>query len=63
MKRLKAEKSAMQVGKTVTYTIARGSHGKTKEVALTLAKIPDEVLAQWIGSHMLDHAAIEIAQK
>ena len=29
---------------------------------VTLGEIPDAVLAKWIGSHMLSHATVDIAQ-
>jgi C-terminal processing protease CtpA/Prc len=60
-KALKKAKKSWKPGQDVTYTIKRG--GKDREVNLTLAPIPADVLAQWIGSHMLDHAQVEIARK
>ena len=50
-----ADKKTMAPGKNVTYTISRG--GYEKKLTVTLAEVPNEVLAQHIGSHMLDHAA------
>jgi predicted metalloprotease with PDZ domain len=43
----------MKVGATVTYTVQRGD----SEVDLepVLAEMPREVLAQWIGNHILSH--------
>ena len=59
-------KKAMRVGKTVTYTVERAGcchkAGGVKEVNLTLADIPDPVMAKWIGGHMVDHAVIEVAE-
>ena len=52
---LMAVRKTMAPGKNVTYTISRG--GYEKKVTATLAEVPNEVLAQHIGSHMLDHAA------
>ena len=52
---LKAARKAMAPGKNATYTISRG--GYEKKITVTLAEVPNEVLAQHIGSHMLDHAA------
>ncbi len=51
----------MTPGKEVTYTVARGSKDVTIEV--TLAPLPDEVLAQAVGEHMLKHASVAHAQK
>lgn len=57
---LKAVKTEMVPGKTVTYTISR--YGKEKDVDVVLAQLPDAVMAKWIGRHMMDHASIELAQ-
>ncbi len=47
-------------GNTMTYTLDR--HGTTKTVKVTLAAIPEQVLAQWVGNHMIeDHAEIKVA--
>ena len=57
---LKKAKYKMAPGKQVTYTVAR--KGKNRDLAVTLAKLPDEVLAQWIGGHMIeDHVTIASA--
>jgi C-terminal processing protease CtpA/Prc len=48
-------------GQDVTYTIKRG--GYDKEVQLTLAPMPADVMAAWIGNHMLDHASASVAAK
>lgn len=58
-KKLHAVKKSMQVGGTVTYTVVR--QGQKKDVDITLGEIPDTVIAQWVGEHMIQHAAIEIA--
>jgi predicted metalloprotease with PDZ domain len=61
-KKLKAEKKAMAIGKTITYTVVR--KGKKKDVDITLAETPDYIVARWIGGHMMEqHATIEVAQK
>ena len=52
---------AMTPGTKATYTIVRG--GKKKDVEVTLAKLPDELIAKYIGMHMLDHASSATAQK
>ena len=57
---LKAVKQTLAVGTKVNYTVEREG-GKTQLTA-TLAKVPANIMAQWIGEHMLDqHAHIEIA--
>jgi C-terminal processing protease CtpA/Prc len=59
--------AAMKVGNEVTYTVDRQGcchiKGGRTEVAVVLAPIPEEIMAKWIGNHMLrGHAAIEVAQ-
>ncbi len=56
---LKAVKESMAPGKTITYTISRDGYEKTLKT--TLAKPPNEVLAQWVGTHMLEHSKTEVA--
>ena len=53
-------KEAQHPGSHVTYTVER--YGKTRDLNVKLAKVPQDVLAQWIGGHMLDHADVEIAK-
>lgn len=64
-KKLYEAKKAMTVGGTVTYTVDRKGcchvKGGQQDVAVTLAALPEEILARWIGEHMIDHAAIELA--
>jgi predicted metalloprotease with PDZ domain len=58
--KLKAAKKGMKIGSTIEYTVSR--HGKTKDVAITLAPLPKDVMYAWIGQHMMEgHATIEIA--
>ncbi len=42
-------------GQEVIYTVKR--NGYDKEISLTLAPMPADVMAQWIGKHMIEHAA------
>jgi C-terminal processing protease CtpA/Prc len=57
---LKAAWETMKPGKKVTYTVARGEY--KKDVTVELGVLPEEVLAAWVGRHMLDHAAVDVAQ-
>ena len=57
----KMVKQAWTPGSTITYTVDR--HGKTKEIAVKLGKVPEEVLYAWIGEHMMQHATVEVASK
>lgn len=56
---LHAAKSQMKVGSRVSYTVKRD--GYKKKLDVTLAAVPDDVMARWVGQHMLSHATIEIA--
>ncbi len=58
--KLQALQGKMKPGAEFSYTIVR--NGKEKEIALTLAKMPEEVIASMVGRHMIDqHATVEIA--
>jgi hypothetical protein len=47
-------------GATMVYTLER--NGAQKKVKVTLAPIPETVLAQWVGQHMLDqHVQVKLA--
>ena len=48
---LKEATKAMTPGKTVTYSIVRNGH--EKDLKVELGSIPETVMAQWIGQHML----------
>jgi predicted metalloprotease with PDZ domain len=52
-------KKDMKPGQTVTYVIS--SNGLDKKVALTLAPMPADVMAAYIGQHMLEHANMPVA--
>lgn len=58
---LKAAKKDWKPGQSVTYTISR--NGYDKKVDLTLAPMPADVMAVWIGQHMLMHANTQVADK
>lgn len=51
----------MTPGTEVVYTVAR--NGKETKIDVTLAKLPEDVMATWVGQHMLDHATVATAQK
>jgi C-terminal processing protease CtpA/Prc len=59
-KKMMADKETQRPGSKVTYTVER--NGKRKDLSAKLAKVPQDVLAQWVGGHMLQHAEVEIAQ-
>ncbi|HEY3175862.1 MAG TPA: PDZ domain-containing protein [Candidatus Polarisedimenticolia bacterium] len=51
---LKKVSEEMKPGNTVTYTVSRA--GAESVVKVTLAQMPKDVMAQFIGQHMLEHA-------
>jgi S1-C subfamily serine protease len=49
-------------GQSVTYTVKR--QGLNRDISLTLAPMPTDVMARWIGEHMLEHlSAQNVASK
>ena len=57
---IKAAKKEWKPGQSITYTVKRA--GLDRQVNLTLAPMPADVLAAWIGNHMLEHANMELAK-
>ena len=56
---VKKAKSALGPGKAATYTVTRG--GSEKQLTATLAEVPREVLAQWVGEHVVGHTSMQVA--
>lgn len=48
-------------GQSVKYTVARA--GENHELTLTLAAMPADVLARYIGQHMLEHASTAMSKE
>jgi len=49
-------------GQSVTYTVKR--QGQDRDITLTLAPMPADVMAKWIGEHMMEHiSAANVAAK
>jgi len=56
----KLKQLAWNPGDHLTYTLKRGA--STKDVDVTLGNLPDTVLAQWVGNHMIKgHATVKVA--
>lgn len=55
-------RKTMKPGKTFTFTILKNGK-KEKDIDITLANLPDDLLAQWVGSHILKHATAEDAEE
>jgi S1-C subfamily serine protease len=60
-KQLKDQGYSMKPGSEFTYTVAR--KGSKVNLEVELGKVPDNVMAQWVGGHMLDHAEPQMASK
>jgi len=60
-KQLKDIQYLMTPGADFTYTVSR--KGSKVDLDVELGELPDNVKAQWVGSHMMDHAEIEMASK
>lgn len=59
-KALKEIKHSLRPGSEATYTVQR--NGAEQQVAVTLGEVPTEVMAAWIGYHMLEaHAPVRVA--
>lgn len=58
-KRLKDVKYSMKPGADFTFTVAR--RGTKIDLDVELGSIPENVRAEWIGNHMMDHAELQMA--
>jgi len=58
-KQLKDIQYAMTPGSDFTYTVSR--KGSKVDLDVELGKLPDNVKAQWVGNHMMDHAEVQMA--
>jgi len=60
MEAVKKAKAGNAPGKQVRYTVRRG--GAERQLSATLAPVPREVLAQWLGEHLMDeHLSTAVA--
>ena len=57
--KIDADKKSWKVGATVEWTMLRD--GQKMKHDIVLAEMPADILAAWIGQHMLTHAQVEIA--
>jgi hypothetical protein len=51
----------MKPGADFVYTVSR--KGSKVDLEVELGQIPKNVMAQWIGAHMMEHAEIQMASK
>ena len=58
---LKDMQYAMKPGAEFTYTVSR--RGSRVDLEVELGEIPESVMAQWIGRHMIEHAEVQMASK
>ena len=60
-KELKNIQYAMSPGADFTYTVSR--KGSKVDLDVELGQLPDNVKAQWVGMHMMEHAEMQMASK
>lgn len=53
---VKKAKSELKVGSKVSYTIARG--GAEQQLSVLQVEVPQDILASWVGEHILEHATV-----
>ena len=58
-KKLGEIRQSMKPGTQATYTVRRGTG--TKDLTLTLGSWPADLVARYIGEHMLEHAGATVA--
>ena len=58
-KKIQADRKNWTPGTSVTWTMQRD--GADRDLAITLAPMPADILARYVGQHMLDHAQMELA--
>ena len=56
----KASQAERTPGATANYLIKRG--GEKQEIAIVLARMPEELVAQKLGKHMMEHAQVASVQ-
>lgn len=54
-------REAWKPGSEVTWTMTRGT--SPRDLQITLGRMPADVLARFIGQHMLEHAEMEVASQ
>lgn len=54
---LKTEHESFRPGGTAVFTVNRG--GEKLDIEVHLEAIPDAILAQWIGQHILEYHTVE----
>ena len=55
----KTHKSA-QIGDTIVWSVKRG--GTDRKIEIVLAPMPADMLAKYIGEHMIQHTTVEVAE-
>jgi hypothetical protein len=58
---MQKDREAWKPGSDVTWTMTRGD--SPRDFQITLGRMPADVLAKFIGQHMLEHAALDVASE
>ncbi|MFQ5350537.1 MAG: PDZ domain-containing protein [Thermoanaerobaculia bacterium] len=56
-----AMKRSLVPGKVITLAVVRD--GTARELQVELVAVPDHVVAQWVGKHMIEHAQVTEAEE
>lgn len=48
-------KRALVPGKAITLSVLRG--GAARQIEVTLVAVPEHIIAQWVGRHVMEHHA------
>jgi len=51
----------MKPGAELTCTVSR--KGSKVDLEVELGELPENVMAQWIGGYMIDHAEVQVVSK
>ncbi len=57
--KLRAARAEKKPGSSVSWSMSRND--EHRELAITLAPMPADILARYIGNHMMEHATVEVA--
>ena len=60
MEKLEQMRATSKPGDEVRWTVKR--NGYSKELTIEMGRMPADLLAKYIGQHMMDHAAVEVAE-
>lgn len=57
--KIQKARADLKPGSSITYNVRRD--GGSRDLTMTLAPMPTDIMAKYIGAHMLEHAAQDLA--